>query len=253
MDKYLITRKSQNPKTGPILVTTSPRRTCPLSCPLRKHSGTSLANLCYAEHGMLGGFLWSKLDQFSPGDTFQNGQIKIHDLDELLRSIRALPHGSIWRHNQAGDLATNDQIHIDANKLSALVQANCGRDGFTYTHFDVLENAHNRAAVYDANRHGFTINLSANSLEHAVAQCDANCGPVATIVASDQVSNTVTPKGRKVIICPASMRAGVTCATCRLCARQRDFVIAFPALGKRARATAPTPRTNHKPNLRLGG
>ena len=55
MDKYLITFTSSNPITGPMLVTTSPRATCPSICPLR-------GSACYAERGYLGGFIWKGLD-----------------------------------------------------------------------------------------------------------------------------------------------------------------------------------------------
>ncbi|MFX9016061.1 hypothetical protein ABTN29_20580, partial [Acinetobacter baumannii] len=62
MDKYLITRKTANKITGPIMVTTSPRMTCPLSCAFRKGGEGPLAGVCYAEHGALGGFVWTLLD-----------------------------------------------------------------------------------------------------------------------------------------------------------------------------------------------
>ena len=52
MDKFLITRTSENPITGPIMVTTSPRVTCPLTCAFRKGGRTPTAGLCYAEHGL---------------------------------------------------------------------------------------------------------------------------------------------------------------------------------------------------------
>ena len=54
MDKYLITQKTANPITGPIMVTTSPRFTCPLDCAFRKGGKGEYAGVCYAEHGALG-------------------------------------------------------------------------------------------------------------------------------------------------------------------------------------------------------
>lgn len=232
MQKFLITRKSQNPITGPILVTTSPRQTCPHNCPLRKNADTDMAGACYAEHGMLGGFLWTALDRTPVNGSFQKGRIKVHSFDDLLCAIRDLPAGSVWRHNQAGDLPTDDQLTIDQPALNRLVDANRGRRGFTYTHFDVLDHVSNRTAVAAANRNGFTINLSGNSLTHADALADAGCGPVTSVVPSEQMTNTTTPAGRKVIVCPARTHATVTCASCRLCTLQRDFVVAFPALGR---------------------
>ncbi len=232
MQKFLITQKSQNPITGPIMVTTSPRNTCPLNCPLRKSGNTAMAGACYAEHGMLGGFLWTPLDRTPVHGSFQKGRIKVRSFDELLEAIRNLPPAAIWRHNQAGDLPTHDQVAIDGIALQQLVQANRGRNGFTYTHFDVIEHAGNRAAIKQANAQGFTINLSGNSLRHADALADTKCAPVTSVVPSHQTSNTTTPAGRKVVICPARTHKDVTCSSCRLCARQRDFVITFPALGR---------------------
>lgn len=233
MSKFLITRRSQNPVTGPILVTTSPRKTCPNACPLRRSANGDLANVCYAEHGMLGGFLWSKLDRLPAGGRFQKGQIRINSFEELCAAVRALPDGSLWRHNQAGDLPTTDNETIDADELNILVAANDNKRGFTYTHFDVVDNKPNRETVKAANDNGFTINLSANSLLHADELYDVGCGPVAVVVEADVTENLTTPKGRKIVICPARLRRDVTCETCRLCARQRDFIIGLPALGRR--------------------
>ena len=72
MDKYLITQRSNNPITGSIMVTTSPRFSCPVSCAFRKGANSPLAGLCYAEHGALGGFVWTLLDRAPPGRTIMN-------------------------------------------------------------------------------------------------------------------------------------------------------------------------------------
>lgn len=180
---------------------------------------------------MLGGFIWSALDRTPVGGSFQKGRIKVFSFDDLLTRIRALPRETAWRHNQAGDLPSQDRQNICRKTLRQLVAANRGRRGFTYTHFDVIENRHNRAAIADANRNGFTINLSGNSPAHADALADTDCGPVTTILPSDQLTNIKTPAGRPIVICPATTHPGVTCATCQLCARKRDVVIGFPALG----------------------
>jgi hypothetical protein len=39
---------------------------------------------------------------------------------------------------------------------------------------------------------------------------------------ADQLENTQTPDGRKVVVCPAVTRDTVSCATCGLCARCRQ-------------------------------
>lgn len=232
MQKFLITRKSENPKTGPIMVTTSPSRTCPLNCPLRKSTDSETSGACYAEYGALGNYIWPSLDRTPAGKAFQKGRIKVHHFSTLLDAVRKLPAGSIWRHNQAGDLESSDRVHIDRFKLKQLVLANRARRGFTYTHYDVLANRHNWQAVAAANRQGFTINLSADTLEHADELAGTQCGPVVVILPEQQTRNTTTPAGRKVVVCPANNALGVTCATCQLCARQRNFIIGFPAHGR---------------------
>ena len=234
MEKFLITPKSHNRITGPIMVTTSPRKSCPHACPLRKSSDGASAGACYAEHGFLGGFIWTKLDTLPVGGRFKQGQIKVRSLDDLLCAIRELPEGALWRHNQAGDLASTDSVTIDPASLDAIVTANKGRRGFTYTHYDVETNMENRRAVKDANQRGFTINLSANSLEHADRLAALDIAPVTVVLPATETENTVTPKGKKVVICPARRRSDITCKTCGICANLRKAIIGFPALGRGA-------------------
>jgi hypothetical protein len=230
MDKYLITKKTANAITGPIMVTTSPRFSCPLTCAFRKGGKGELAGVCYAEHGALGGFVWSLLDRTPAGRTIMN-DIRIHDFSDLLYAIRSQPPGALWRHNIAGDLPSNNRVTIDCGALSAIVAANHGRRGFTFTHYDVLTNLANRQAIQDANANGFTINLSGNSPEHADHLADLRIAPVTTILPAGTADNTKTPKGRTVVICPTNTH-GVTCADCGLCARaSRSTIIGFPASG----------------------
>ena len=234
MKKFLITPRSHNRITGPIMMTTSPRATCPSDCPFRKGAKGVAAGACYAEHGFLGGFIWTKLDRLPVGARFKSDQVQVRSLDELTAAIRALPEGALWRHNQAGDLCEPDEDEIDLEILAALVDANEGRRGFTYTHCDVVENETNRTAIAAANAAGFTINLSANSLAHADELAALEIAPVTAVVPADQRENGETPAGRPVVICPARRRDDVTCATCGICATKRTAIIAFPALGRRA-------------------
>ena len=230
MDKYLIALKSGNPITGPIMVTTSPRMTCPSACPFRKGGKGDLAGLCYAEHGALGGFVWTLLDRTPAGKTIMNN-IRVFDFVELLSIIRSLPPDAMWRHNVAGDLPTNNRSTIDRAALEHIVDANRGRRGFTFTHYDVLDNLSNRQAIKEANENGFTINLSGNSPEHADALMDLRIAPVTTILPENVRTNQKTPKGRTIVICPTFTHEGVTCASCGLCARQRSTIMGFPAIG----------------------
>lgn len=219
-----LTLVSRNAKTGPIPVSTTTFDTCPDACPLRK-------NGCYAGGGPLAMF-WNKVTEGRAGGTFA----------DFVKQIAKLRAGTLWRHNQAGDLAGN-RISIDTEALAQLVRANKGKQGFTYTHYDVIHNAKNRQAVADANAAGFTINLSANNLAHADKLANTKAGPVVTVLpASIEGKQTLTtPEGRKVVVCPATYRDDVSCATCGLCARLRDAIVGFPAHGasyKKANAIA---------------
>lgn len=160
--------------------------------------------------------------------------------------IRKLPRGQLWRHNQAGDLP-GDNEEILPQFLEDLVNANQGRRGFTYTHKPVLDGQEgpiesNRGAIERANKNGFTINLSANGLNHADKLASLGIGPVCTILPDKNPVNRVTPQGRRVVICPAQTREGTTCATCGLCQRaDRSVIVGFLPHGaqeKRALAIA---------------
>lgn len=206
-----LTPKSKNAKTGPIPVSTTERRSCPDACPFK-------GNGCYAESGPLL-LHWRKVSEGERGMSWA----------KFCDKIEALPADQLWRHNQAGDLP-HSAGDIDMLALGRLVTANRGKRGFTYTHH--VMNATNVRAVKFANELGFTINLSANNLKHADELLAKKCGPVVTVVPSGVRENTVTPNGAKVVICPATVRDDVSCASCQLCQRaNRDCVVAFPAHG----------------------
>jgi hypothetical protein len=205
------TRKSRNSKTGDIPVTTTSEETCAYACPLK-------ANGCYAEAGPLA-ILWRKVTARKMGMAW----------DAAMAEIAALPNDTLWRHNQAGDLpGIGDDIDVAA--LAALVRANRGKRGFTYTHKPLAGG--NDGAIAAANAMGFTVNLSANNLAHADALAASNVGPVVVVLPADATRATITPEGRKVAICPATISDNVTCKTCGLCAiANRKAIIGFPAHG----------------------
>ena len=220
---FHITPKSKNAKVGPMAVTTSTATTCPTSCPFK-------SNGCYADSGPLK-LHWDKVTRKERGD----------DWSTFISKIKDLPTGSKWRHNQAGDLP-GDMEKLDNEKCIELAKANKGKRGFTYTHYDVLDNFQNAITVNMMNHLGFTVNVSANNLEHADKLCDLDIAPVATVLPIDQTTNTVTPKGRKVVVCPATYKDDVSCASCMLCEKwDRNVVVGFPAHGtskKKAAAIA---------------
>ena len=179
------------------MVKTSPSATCPSSCPLSKRASGKLSGACYAEHGFLRANLWHNLDRLPVGGTFKNDEIKVHSLYDLMKAIKELPEGSLWRHNQAGDLDTKVRVNIHDVTLEIITNANRGRRGFTFTHHDVLNNGRNRRFIADANRKGFTINLSANSLKEADELADLYIAPVVSVVPKEMKKNTRTPKRPK--------------------------------------------------------
>jgi hypothetical protein len=151
---------------------------------------------------------------------------------EFVASVASLPLSTLWRHNQVGDLPGN-RINIDKPALRALIKANNGKRGFTFTHYDVIHNAGNRAIIAESNKNGFTINLSANNLAHADTLKDMQAGPVAVILPEsvNGPQKLATPNGHKVVVCPATYKDDVSCKTCGLCAKQRNAIIGFPAHG----------------------
>jgi hypothetical protein len=227
----LWTAKSSNKKTGKIPVTTSAKSSCAIDCVFK-------GNGCYAESGPLG-FLWSQMSDAGPNAPFVNGVTKgkTTDWTGLCVNVSALPKNQLWRHNQAGDLPHNGG-KIDAALLSDLVSANTGKRGFTYTHHNIAQDLDNRRAVANANAAGFTINASANNPAHADILSDLDVAPVVVVLpASVQgKQDLATPKGRKIVVCPATYRDDVSCKTCGLCAvRDRNVIVGFPAHGARKR------------------
>lgn len=189
-----------NSKTA-IPTTRSWRDSCPSSCELRGKS-------CYAENFPMV-MHWDKLSR--EGLSYA----------DLLEEIKALRRGRLWRHNDAGDLIGNGD-NIDITALTALVEANRGRRGFTYTHWSWTKNLE---ILKWANRNGFTINVSANGLRDALAAF--NAGLPTTVIVNTDGQKQVKFGGVRVIICPAQ-RKKITCADCGLCQKaDRNYVIGF--------------------------
>lgn len=216
LDKLDATRvrfvlKSGDRKLGGIPATYSAGATCPDACPL-KDAG------CYAEFGFVR-HQWE-----------QAGQRAV-EWPKFLTNVRALPLGQLWRHNIAGDLPGVGDA-LDGEKLTELIQANAGRRGFTFTH-KPLRSVLERALVAVANRRGFTINLSADTLAEADELAALGIGPVAVTLPSDAPNRGLqTPAGRIVVVCPAE-RTGISCVRCQLCAKpQRKAIVGFRAHGQ---------------------
>lgn len=211
MNTVHLTPKSANAKTGPIPVSTSTKRFCPDTCSLK-------GNGCYAESGPLA-VHWRKVSSGERGMSW----------DAFCSTVASFDDGQLWRHNQAGDLP-GDGKTIDEIAMAQLVKANTGKRGFTYTHYP-MDSDVNRRAVHSANAFGLTVNLSAESILEADKLKALNVGPVVTVMPETEVKSFTSPAGNTVVVCPTTYRDDTSCATCQLCQRQRESIVAFPVHG----------------------
>lgn len=197
-------------------MTMTGNQTCPKVCPFN-HAN---AGGCYAETGPVS-WHWKKVS---------NGSRAVPLADTLSR-IAALPDSTLWRHNVAGDLP-GDGERIDSKALADIARANAGKRGFTYTHYSPTRS--NITAIRKAVAAGFTINLSANNAGHADQLAEKGL-PVVCVLPADISGrqSLTTPKGRRIVVCPATYRDDTTCATCQLCANASPNrpIVGFPAHG----------------------
>ena len=216
--KIRFVRKSRNTKTGPIAVTTTEEKSCPPSCSLKfvVVDGVKKLGACYANFGPTAQ-RWREVNDFQDNWTYVMGQ------------IAALPTNDLWRHNQAGDLPGDGEL-IDKPKLRQLVKANRGKRGFTYSHKHSY--AKQRAQIKWANDSGFTVNLSADNLDHADKLASYEVGPVCVTLPHDfDGTKTNTPQGRAVRVCPAQYM-DTSCKDCELCQKQnRKVIVGFISHG----------------------
>lgn len=220
---FVLNPVSGNTKTGPMPVSTSNSNTCPDACPIKVKG-------CYAKYGPVG-MHWRKLDA---------GESKnAATWPEFVKQVKQIARGSLWRHNQAGDLNGIDN-EIDGLTFGQLVAANKGKRGFTYTHYPVIgegwKEQGNRNLIANANANGFTVNMSGNDVNHADKLKALNVGPVVVIMPRDAEKVSTTPAGNKVVICPAENTDKVNCLKCGLCQdAKRDYIIGFRAHGTAAK------------------
>jgi len=209
-----LTIKSTNAKTGPIPVSTTSMKSCPSTCPFK-------ANGCYADSGPLR-LHWQKV----------TNKLRGMPWSQFCKEIAKLPEGSLWRHNQAGDLPHTAGT-INTKKLLKLINANSGRKGFTYTHHDVLTNPTNSLAIWASNTSGFTVNLSANTIDEADELYNLHIAPVAVTLHSGETRKSFrSPNDVRIVTCPATLRDDVTCESCGLCAiATRRCIVGFPSHG----------------------
>jgi len=224
-DYYHLTLISKNKKTGPMAVSTSPKKTCPDNCPLKSDG-------CFADSGPIQ-LHWQQLSLGNRGVLF----------DDFLLQVGALRKGVEYRHNQAGDMPKKPGTTstIDAPKLKQLTNVINKRKlkAFGYTHYPVIDNKENSDAIKYANDNGFAVNLSANNVSDVDTLLELNIAPVAVIMRANAKKVSYTEKGNKIVICPAQTNEKTACIDCMLCAKpDRKFSIGFYPHGTTAKKAA---------------
>ena len=224
MTKIRLTEESKNKKLGKMPTTTTERKSCPDSC--RWKNGD-----CYGEkyHTSM---IWKETET---GINKRWGKKFSNSWNDTMKAIKNFPESvDIWRHNQIGDLPNkgNDNESIDEKKLDQLVKANNGRRVICFTHKHSRKHPDfkngkidykNIELIKKANDNGFTMNLSANDLEHADELAKHGL-PVAVVV---DEHTTATPDGRPVAMC-LSQTKGLTCKQCKLCSvNTRKTIVGF--------------------------
>lgn len=212
-ESYSLTPSSSNAKTGiGVAVSTSSAVTCPDSCALK-------AKGCYASAGPIA-IHWRKVSNGLRGLSW----------GEFIKSVLELPKGWKFRHNQAGDLPGENE-KIDSVKLGKLSEAIKNRKllAWTYTHKPLTKN--NLFAIKSAIKNGFVINASADNLSQADEKSDLGL-PVVVVLPQDSANTLFTPKGRKIVVCPAQNKENVSCSSCMLCHKaNRSVIVGFKAHG----------------------
>lgn len=208
---FHLSLRSTNVKTGPIPVSTSSRATCPKTCRLR-------GNGCYAENFPLS-LHWQAVTDGKRGMRW----------DRFLAAISQLPHGQLWRHNQAGDLQAPN-TEAGRIKLWRLVEANRGRKGFTYSHHKLTPAV--AMAFKAATANGFTVNASCESERAADSAMARGLRAVFVVPSGEKRRLWRTADGNRAVVCPAQLHDNITCDRCRLChSRPQNVAVAFLAHG----------------------
>lgn len=214
MNNFSFIAVSTNKKTGATPVTRTDKSSCPQSC--GAYAG------CYAKSGP-SVINWNKLN---------NGGLTAI---ELSAKLLELPIGTMWRHNEAGDLAGINE-EIDVAQMDLIVNANSRRKlkGFAYTHKKSMQAIE---YVKQTNKKGFTINISCDNMDE-VAKYHAMGLPCVTIAQSDKKVDKIG--NIKMVQCPAEYNEKITCKSCGMCANSgRDYVIKFTPHGTAKKKIVP--------------
>lgn len=210
--RILFVKDSKNTKTGNIPQTYTEKGSCPTSCPFHGRG-------CYGEDYYTN-MAWNRCSTHGL------------NLEQLCAAVLKLEPGTLLRHNVAGDMAIpgTGRLNLDlVSRLSEIFWV-AGVQAYTYTHCELgrLEGYCLRVA----RNSGFTVNASCETTQECDKAIDLGVPAVIACVNAEHVP-AATPKGRRIVICPNQIK-GVTCKSCKLCARgNREVVVALLAHGIR--------------------
>ena len=209
---YSLIPHSKASKLGGMPASYSPIGDCNPDCALMKSGG------CFALHGHVA-IHWLKVSIWERGVPFF----------QFCREVAALPRHIVWRHNIAGDLPRRGRSKdISRWQARRLVKANKGKKGFTYCHHE--KSPQNLQVMREMNDGGFTVNVSCDTVDEAIAVRKATGLPAVCTIPLD-APKVQHVSGEKVVACPAQTSDKVHCnPTCvhTFCANpKRDFIVGF--------------------------
>ena len=214
---FQFVKKSGNQKVGEMATGSTDRSSCPDNCKLKKVDGE--AGGCYSESGYYTRHNWNKLDAGERGGSFE----------DFIASVKKLPENAPFRMNVSGDVA-GENNYIDGPKLEELTAALKGKRGWSYTH-KPLKMFKNAAKVKKAVDNGFTVNVSADTVEEAEEAYNAGL-PAVILVPENHPEKSETLNGTKVVVCMEQTERKSDCKSCQICfQKNRRFLIGFRAHG----------------------
>lgn len=237
--KMILLPTSSNKKTGNVIQSYSSRVTCPDSCKFKK-------NGCYAD-GYHTARQWDRCDNPEDARYIINGeQLAIGLKAAVFDKLRKNPtcDSILFRHNVAGDIAVEGTSLIDANRVDTLAgaieEANkvVGEiiKGYTYTHCQIDLDASD--IIHNAASKGFLINASCETVQEAKHAKSFGINAVIASIDPKETAMEIKAMGMHGVQCPAQTKEGVSCDSCRLCARDRDAVVIFGVHGTASKKAA---------------
>ena len=227
--KMIFLKSSRNAKTGDIMQSYSSKSSCPNRCPF-KGSG------CYAE-GIRTVKTWERADN-ETDKRFVSSQdeLRLDLIGGVIEHIKEPEKELLFRHNIAGDLAISGTNTFNTHEFleiaNAIIRANavCSElgkvvKGFTYTHCELTEGD---KYVINSMKGVMTVNASTDSVIDAYISKTRGFNTVLTSVnPKDDIRKLREAHGLNAVQCPAQTREGITCNSCRLCAKDRDAIVIF--------------------------